>query len=549
MRKLTGQQLAAAVVGGANALNGKKAEIDAMNVFPVPDGDTGINMYLTTLSAAAEADRVRDESADAVAKAAAAGALRGARGNSGVILSQIFRGFAKGLEGVGDATPGDLARAFEAAQETAYKAVMKPKEGTILTIAREAAYKAAELAGRGSDIEEIFDGVINHCEKVLMRTKDMLPALKAADVEDAGGKGFVVVLEGMYNALANYEGVTLEPFRLVDNETVDRPEVYLPMSPGAVPLGYCTELFILVDKDFDSQDELTRFLDEHGDSVVVVADDGLVKIHVHTHNPGKVLEKAISYGPIDNIKIENMRAQADAMTDKITWMDSQKPVGMAYKDTGFVAVASGRGFMDIFTSIGADIVIKGGQSANVSADEFLNAISAVPAKGVILLPNNKNVLLAARQAAALCADKEVYVVPTRNMPQGLSALTAYVHSDNAKDNAAMMEEAIKQVHTGLLTRAVRASKADGMDIAKGDNICIIDGKIALKHKNAAEAARQMAGAMITGDISFVTVYYGEGERQKNAEKLMDYIKTEFPDIECELQNGGQPLYKYIISAE
>jgi len=554
--------LQAAFTAAANALNDNKDLLDAMNVFPVPDGDTGINMYLTALSAATEAEKVAGNSVGAVAKAASAGALRGARGNSGVILSQLFRGFAKALDGLAEAGPHDLARAFAGASETAYRAIMKPKEGTILTVARAIGEKAAQLTeqdtGPEIGIDELFVKIIQHGNVVLGKTKEMLPALKAADVEDAGGKGFLVILNGMYGAITGeHVPVPVSPGIYKDEGSAFRNAVLGHTHISAaqaedIVFGYCTELFITAGENAEQyENELMEFFDTIGDSIVVVSDDNLVKIHVHTNDPGIVLQKALTFGYIDNISIENMRVQqAESAAKGASAEPAPEPVpDVPLKDTGFIAVANGQGFIEFFTSMGADYVIQGGQSMNPSADEFIKALRAVPAKSVIILPNNKNIILAARQAASMCTDKEVFVIPSRSMPQGLAALTGFVHSVNAAENAALMEEMIKNIHSGLLTHAVRDTVIENMSISKGDAICIIDGKIALTHKNTAEAARRMAAALITEDISFVACYYGEGVRQKDAEKLMAYIKKEHPDLECELQNGGQPVYKYIISAE
>ncbi|MCL2406662.1 MAG: DAK2 domain-containing protein [Defluviitaleaceae bacterium] len=564
MYTITGNVLKAAFTAAANALHENKDMLDAMNVFPVPDGDTGINMYLTALSAAqsaqlADAD-VPNPSAGSVAKAAAQGALQGARGNSGVILSQLYRGFARALEGVKIAGPLEFARALSGASETAYKAIMKPKEGTILTVAREIAERAAQLteSDRAPDIalDALFAEIIRQGNKTLAKTKDMLPMLKAANVEDAGGKGYIIILNAMYSAVTGGEYVL--PLYSYDGAGIGTSFTGSNEVEEDIEFAYCTELFVspYVQGNYDF--ELREFLDEIGDSVVVVSDDKVIKIHVHTNDPGIVLQKCAGLGMLDGIDINNMHTQAReakaaraAAFAKNGGSDESETIIDDLKETGFVAVANGNGFFEYFKSLGADEVINGGQSMNPGVETFIKAINAVPAKAVIVLPNNKNVILSARQAAEMCPGKDVYVVPSRSIPQGLAALTRYVHSSSAEENSVMMEEVIQQIHSGLLTRAVRDSVFEGINIHKGDAIGIIDGRIALAHRNASECLRQMTRSLVksNGGISFLTIYYGDGIKERDAERFMAFVNKEFPDIECELAYGGQPVYRYILAAE
>lgn len=568
---LTGRMLRSAIIGAANALNDNKTLIDSMNVFPVPDGDTGTNMYLTALSAAVEVEKL-PETADVgtIAKAASAGALRGARGNSGVILSQLFRGFAKGLEGKAEADGPALADGFARAVETAYKAIMKPKEGTILTVARETADKAQALAldneAKKRGLGPFFKIIIDYGNAFLPKTKEMLPALKAADVEDAGGKGFLVILEGAYAVLNGGRHVTLSHLHQTPRrETADFSKLKAA-SDSEITFGYCTEFFIHTEKDGEQyEDELLKYLDSIGDSVVTVSDGNLIKIHVHTNHPGEVMEKALSYGALDNIKIENMRFQhtemagwqtVEATVPAQTFDQTPAPFDLAYyrmeqsaKGVGFIAVASGAGFCEIFRSLGADYVIEGGQTMNPSAEEFLTAIYAVAANEIIIFPNNKNIIMAAEQAGVMCKEKSVYVVKTRSMPQGLAALMGYVHSENAEANVAIMEETIMHTHCGQLTHAVRNTVIDDINITKGDAIGIIDGDVTLTHKNFGEAAKRLVDKLLIEETSYIAIYYGEGVKPREAEKLMEYVKKRRPDCECEIQNGGQPIYKFILSAE
>jgi DAK2 domain fusion protein YloV len=537
--------LKTAVIAGANALYERKSEIDALNVFPVPDGDTGTNMYLTALSAAIDVEKLpREATVHAVAKAAATGALRGARGNSGVILSQLFRGFAKGFEGMESASCENLASALNAAVETAYKAIMKPKEGTILTVARETAGKVQELHNEGVAPCKLFEQSITYGQDILSRTKEMLPALKAADVVDAGGMGFITIIEAAYEALAGRKPD--QPVLEIADHTERSDEVsgafraLNRFSTDTIEFAYDTEFFIFTDGASEPFEEaFVEYLDTMGDSIVTAAEENYIKVHVHTNRPGAVLEKALTIGALDRVKVENMRFQHEEKTAEAA----------AYKPTGFIAVAGGEGFKEIFRSLGADYVIEGGQTMNPSSEDFLNAIYCVPAKEIVVLPNNKNVILAARQAGELCKEKTIYVIPTRSMPQGLTALMSYIHDEGTAENAANMEDAINNIHTAHITTAVRSTVIDGISVTKGDAIGIVDGEVTLSHKNMNEAARRTAEKLITDDTSFVTIYYGEDAKPKDADKLMEYIKKRYPACEVEVQSGGQPVYRYILSAE
>ncbi|MDR1914359.1 MAG: DAK2 domain-containing protein [Clostridiales bacterium] len=555
-----GNLLKKMIIAGSNALNQRRAEIDAMNVFPVPDGDTGINMSMTVLAAAREASKLNTPNIYDVAKAASSGSLRGARGNSGVILSQLFRGFAKGLEEIDVATAYDLANAAQKAMETAYKAVMKPKEGTILTIAKALSEQAAKSAEISDDIETFVQRCVKHANNVLERTPQMLMELKQAGVVDAGGKGLLVVLEGALRGM-NRPMENLLEIGQGDQKSGDSTSFAPAASNGSlaaaaaasgdIKFGYCTEFFILSNKITQkTEDSLKEYLETVGDSIVVVADEDIIKIHVHTNHPGRVLERALTVGALSNLKIENMREQH---TTLINFSDQNETIAeQPPKDVGFVTIAVGEGLKELFINSGADEVIMGGQTMNPSTDDILNSINKVNAKTVFVLPNNKNIVLAAQQAAKLCNDKEVIVIPTKSIPQGLSCIISYSDTFSLDENTETMKEAMEQTHSGQITFAVRDTiTPNGVEISKDDYICMLDGDIVLSGKDLQQAAKDLIAAMANNTENgpdIISVYYGADATEDMAGELARYAADNY-GCDVEVLYGGQPLYFYIISQE
>lgn len=540
---IDGNVLRKMIICGANELTRNSRAIDAMNVFPVPDGDTGTNMSYTVQAAAREAHKNKSPNVHDVAKAASNGSLRGARGNSGVILSQLFRGFAKGLEGKTVATAENLADALAQSMETAYKAVMKPKEGTILTIARAISEQAYESSYDNEDIETGLKSILRHANTVLNKTPSMLKELKQAGVVDAGGMGLIMIYKGALQGLT----MTGEP---VPEETPAATEGTL--SPAGlidadIRFAYCTEFLIdcnpPTEAEHDVESVLQHYLPTIGDSIVVVADENVVKIHVHTNHPGKALEKALQFGMLSNIKIENMKLQHTSLLEFSVTSKPPKPIG-------FVAVVAGQGLSDLFKGLGVDKVIEGGQTMNPSAEDIAKAIEDVAAEHVFILPNNKNIVLTAKQAAELApSGKTVHVVPTRSVPQGVSCMVNYVDSLTVEENLREMNNALDMVHSGYITTAVRNTVLDGHEIAEGDILCLYDGDIALVCKELQQAAREMADHMLGFGGDVVSVYYGQDVTAEMAAEIGDYISERYPDSEVELYDGKQPLYNYILSVE
>jgi len=541
---IDGRILVNMVVGGANEVTENTASLNALNVFPVPDGDTGTNMGHTVRAAAKEALANASPNIADVAKAASNGALRGARGNSGVILSQLFRGFSRGLEGKAVATNEDLAEAFSKSSELAYKAVMKPKEGTMLTIGRAVAEAAHEISFDEENIEECFRFIIEKADLMLSRTPSMLPALKQAGVVDSGGMGIVCFVKGMLKGLTAKEELTLVEQASEVAEGV--PGAFI--DPADIKFAYCTEFLIelcphtVKGHSQNAEEVLRSYLPTIGDSVVVIEDAGLVKVHVHTNNPGKALEKALMFGMLLNIKIDNMKAQN---TELVTDFSSSRPP----KPLGIVSVAAGAGLVTLFGELGADFVIEGGQSMNPSAEDIARAIERVNADAVIVLPNNKNITLTAEQAGKLVPTKKVYVVPTKSVPQGVSCMLAYDVDLAAEENADGMKEAMEAVSTGQITQAVRSTVIDDMEITEGDFLCIYNGDIKLAEKDLMSAARSLLDFMLKDGGDIVSIYYGEGAAGEAADELAEYVGENHPRIEVETYDGGQPLYGFIISVE
>ena len=547
-----------AFVAGALNLDKNKEYINELNVFPVPDGDTGTNMTLTILSAKREVEAVSDSDMSGIARAMSTGSLRGARGNSGVILSQLLRGFSKKIADEKELDVHVIADAFQKAVETAYKAVMKPKEGTILTVAKGVATKARECADADVSLEQFCEDVIAHGNEVLDRTPEMLPVLKEAGVVDSGGKGLMVVLQGAVDALTG---------KVVVDETMTAPVVKKTVtgassndiSTADIKFGYCTEFIINLEKPFDEdeEDKLKAYLESIGDSIVCVAFDGIVKIHVHTNHPGQAFEKGLTYGYLSNMKVDNMRLEHNErlMTsadkeeaekqEEIRRKKQEKPS----KECGFIAVSMGDGLRDLFVELGVDYVIEGGQTMNPSTEDMLNAIDKVNAKNVFIFPNNKNVVLAANQAADLCEDKNIIVMATANAPQGISAMIAYDSTISLEDNKTNMLEAIENVKSGQVTYAVRDTSIDGKTIKQGDIMGLSDKGLLAVGSDIADVAFDVISECYDEDKEIISIYYGSDVTKEDAEKLSERVSEEFPDCDVSLYFGGQPIYYYIVSVE
>ena len=530
-------------LSGAKNLEAKKEWINELNVFPVPDGDTGTNMTLTIMSAASEVGALTDPDMESLAKAISSGSLRGARGNSGVILSQLLRGFTRGVRKLTDLDAPAIAAAMERGVETAYKAVMKPKEGTILTVARAAADRAAELADAAEDLDAFFDGIFQHAEETLARTPEMLPVLKEAGVVDSGGQGLLEVFRG---AIDGYHGKEVDYSQF---ETV-APKItkISPQAEADIKFGYCTEFIILLEKPLP-QDEIDRFrefLDSIGDSIVLVADDEIVKVHVHTNHPGQAFERALTYGQLSRMKIDNMREehQEKLIKDAEKLAKEQAENKEPPKDHGFISVSVGEGLSQIFRELGVDYLIEGGQTMNPSTEDMLNAIEKVNAKTIYIFPNNKNIILAANQARDLTEDKEIIVVPTKTIPQGISAMISFVPEKGGEENLASMTDAISRVKTGQITYAVRDTRIDDKEIHEGDIMGIGDAGILAVGRDRLQVAE-----MVDEESEIISVYYGEDVSEEDAEALSDSLTEKYPECEVELNQGGQPIYYYLISVE
>lgn len=550
-------------LAGAANLESKKEWINELNVFPVPDGDTGTNMSMTILSAAKEVEALVNPDMKSVAKAVSSGSLRGARGNSGVILSQLFRGFAKVIAEYDAITVPVMARAMEKATETAYKAVMKPKEGTILTVARAAAQKGMELSETETDLVIFIEAVIKEADRALSRTPDMLPVLKQAGVVDSGGQGLVEVMRGALMALQGKE-ITFtamsasgaSPKTAGENSYIDA------QANQEIKFAYCTQFLIMTEKPFSErrEREFKSYLEEIGDSIVVVADDEIVKVHVHTNDPGLAMQRALTYGSLTTIIIENMKLERDekisAMKEKeMQSIDSpavteqEEKTAEPPKEMGFVAVSIGEGLNEIFKGLGADYIIEGGQTMNPSTEDVLQAISHVNAKNVFILPNNKNIILAANQAASLCEDKNIIVIPTKTIPQGITALINFIPDQTPEENEAHMNGEISLIKTGQVTYAIRDTEIDDKQIHEGDYMGIGDSAILAVGGDIKAVTMDMLEQMIDEDSALVSIYYGADGNEEQAEKFSNLILAKHPDLEVEINEGGQPIYYYIVSVE
>lgn len=538
-------------LSGAKNLEAKKEWINELNVFPVPDGDTGTNMTLTIMSAASEVNALSDPDMKSLAKAVSSGSLRGARGNSGVILSQLLRGFTKVIEKCDEIDAPTFARAFERAVETAYKAVMKPKEGTILTVAKGVSDKAAEIAEDSESLESFFTDVIAEAERVLARTPELLPVLKEAGVVDSGGQGLVEVLKGAFDGYLGKE-IDLNFEKPAARVTGTKP---VSAEESNIKFGYCTEFIIMLEKEFTEKDEeeFKDYLMSIGDSLVVVADDDIVKVHVHTNDPGEAIQKALTYGQLSNMKIDNMRLEHhEKVIKEAEKMAAQQAAQRAVKpekEVGFITVSAGDGMGEIFKELGADYLIQGGQTMNPSTEDMLKAIDEVNAKNIFIFPNNKNIILAANQARDLTEDKNIVVIPAKTIPQGISAMIAYVPEKTVEENTAEMMEAIENVKTGQVTYAVRDTRIDDQDIHEGDIMGIGDKGILAVGQDIQDVAVEMTGKMTDEDSELISIYYGAEVTEADAEEVSSRLEELYPDYDIEINYGGQPIYYYVISVE
>ena len=541
-------------LAGAKNLESKKEWINELNVFPVPDGDTGTNMTMTIMAAAKEVSALSgSEDMESVCKAISSGSLRGARGNSGVILSQLFRGFTKGIRDYEEIGVPVFADAFERAVETAYKAVMKPKEGTILTVAKGVADKAKELAEEGTeDLDAFFDEVIKQGDYVLSQTPEMLPVLKQAGVVDSGGQGLMQVLKGAYDGFLGKElDLTIEDVKPVASAMSMNREAQEQID---IKFGYCTEFIILLSKTFNIKHEMDfkAYLESIGDSIVVVADDDVVKVHVHTNDPGLAIQKALKYGALSNMKIDNMRLEHQEKLFKMSEKENagnESQTEQERKEVGFIAVSVGDGINEIFKGLGVDHIIEGGQTMNPSTEDMLNAIEKVNADTIYILPNNKNIILAANQAQSLVEDKKIMVIPTKTVPQGITAVINYVQDLSAEENADSMKEEIGNVKTGQVTYAVRDTMIDDKEIRQGDFMGIGDSGILSVGTDMEEVTLKMVEEMTDEDSELISIYYGSEVDETQAEQLANKVQEKNPGCDVELQYGGQPIYYYIVSVE
>ncbi len=538
-------------LSGAYNLESKKEWINELNVFPVPDGDTGTNMTMTIMSAAKAVSDLEACDMKSVSKAISSGSLRGARGNSGVILSQLLRGFTKVVAAHDEVDVPVLKEAFEKAVETAYKAVMKPKEGTILTVARGAADKAVEIAETTDDIVAFSEAVIAEAEAVLAQTPEMLPVLKQAGVVDSGGQGLVEVLKGAYDALMGKE---IDYSALTSDNASQPAKVAAPVDEAEIKFGYCTEFFIKLEaplKEYQVK-EYKAFLESIGDSIAVIADEDAVKTHVHTNDPGLALQEALKHGQLSGVKIDNMREEHEERLFKAQELKEAETVSVPTepaKDMGFVSIATGDGLTAIFNELGCDAMIAGGQTMNPSTDDILSAVEQVNAKTIFVLPNNKNIILAANQAAAICEDKKIVVIPTKTIPQGITALISFDPDASVEDNEANMTAEISNVKTGQVTYAVRDTMIDDKEIKKDDFMGMGDSGLLSVNADISVAFLEMIDAMVDEDSSVVSIYWGEGADQDKAEALGTAIEEKYPDLEVEISEGGQAVYSYICSVE
>ena len=538
-------------LAGAANLEAKKEFINELNVFPVPDGDTGTNMTLTILSAAKEVKALENPDMVAIAKAISSGSLRGARGNSGVILSQLLRGFTKEIREHKEIDTITLAKACERATATAYKAVMKPKEGTILTVAKGASQKAAELAETTEDLDTFISEVINYAQEVLEKTPEMLPVLKEAGVVDSGGQGLLEVMRGAYDAFQGKE---------IDYSAIEASAGTKMVKPSEqaeteIKFGYCTEFIIMLEKEFTAKDEteFKAYLESIGDSIVCVADDDIVKIHGHTNDPVLAIQRALTYGQLSRMKIDNMREEHQERlikdAEKLAAQQAEAKKAEPRKEVGFIAVSIGEGMNEIFRELGADYIIEGGQTMNPSTEDMLNAIDQVNAEHIFILPNNKNIILAANQAQTLTEDKDIIVVPSKTVPQGITAIINYMPDADAQTNLEAMIEGIGNVKTGQVTYAVRDTHIDDKEIHEGDIMGIGDSGILAVGQSVEETTKEMLAQLVDEDTELISLYYGQDVQEESAENFAQEIEDLYPDVDVDVHSGGQPIYYYVLSVE
>lgn len=538
-------------LAGAANLEAKKEFINELNVFPVPDGDTGTNMTLTIMSAAKEVTSLSGPNMQSLSKAISSGSLRGARGNSGVILSQLLRGFTKEIREYKEIDVQILAKACDRARATAYKAVMKPKEGTILTVAKGIAQKAAELAETTADLEIFIPEVIKHAEYVLSKTPEMLPVLKEAGVVDSGGQGLLEVLNGAYDAFLGKE-IDYSALETASGTTIVRPGAE---ASADIKFGYCTEFIVMTEKEFSEKDEMDfkAYLESIGDSIVCVADEDIVKIHVHTNDPGLAIQKALTYGQLSRMKIDNMREEHQEKlirdSEKLAAKQQAKKIEGPRKEVGFIAVSIGDGMNDIFKELGVDYIIEGGQTMNPSTEDMLTAIDSVNADHIFIFPNNKNIILAANQAQSLTKDKDILVIPTKTVPQGITAVINYMPEADIDTNETNMNEEIQNVKTGQVTYAVRDTHIDDKEIHEGDIMGIGDEGILSVGQSVEAVTKEMLSLQVDDDTELISLYYGKDVLEEDAMRFAQEIEELYPDADVDAHFGGQPIYYYVLSVE
>ena len=550
-KTINAEMLAKMFLAGAGNIEAKKEYINELNVFPVPDGDTGTNMSLTIMAAAKEVSAIEKLDMTTLAKAISSGSLRGARGNSGVILSQLFRGFTKAIKEHKEIDVTTLAAACVKAKETAYKAVMKPKEGTILTVARGIAEKAEELSWETEDLEEFIPQVLAHAEEVLQKTPEMLPVLKEAGVVDSGGQGLLEVLKGAYDA---FLGKEIDYKAIAPSKGAGVTKISAETNAD-IKFGYCTEFIILTEKEFTEDDErgFKAYLESIGDSIVCVADDEIVKVHVHTNDPGLAIQKALTFGQLSRMKIDNMREEHEEKlirdAEKLAAEEAAKKQEEPRKEMGFIAVSIGEGMNEIFKELGVDYIIEGGQTMNPSTEDMLAAIDAVHAEHIFILPNNKNIVMAANQARDLTEDKDIIVIPTKTVPQGITAVINFMPDADAKANEETMLEEIKNVKTGQVTYAVRDTKIDEKEIHEGDIMGIGDKGILSVGTEVEATAKDMLAQLVDEDSELISIYYGQDVSEEDAETFSEEVAELYPDADIDMHFGGQPIYYYVLAVE
>ena len=550
---IDGKMLQKMFLAGAKNIEAKKEYINELNVFPVPDGDTGTNMTLTIMAAAKEVGAIENPTIENLSKAISSGSLRGARGNSGVILSQLFRGFTKEIADKKEITVPIVAQSFERAVETAYNAVMKPKEGTILTVAKGGATKALILAEETDDLVYFLGEVLEYMQEVLNQTPEMLPVLKEAGVVDSGGEGLVTILRGAYDALLGKE-IDLSNMPVSTGSSAASKVSSSDVSTADIKFGYCTEFIVMLEKEYTMKTELAfkAYLESLGDSIVVVSDDGIVKVHVHTNDPGLAIQRALTYGSLTNMKIDNMREEHNEKVIKEAEKAAEKVSAMPQaprKEVGFISVSIGEGINEIFTGLGVDYLIEGGQTMNPSTEDMLDAIAKVNADTIFILPNNKNIILAAEQAKNLTEDKKIIVIPSKTIPQGITAVINYVFDKSPEENAEHMTAEMKNVKTGQVTYAVRDTSIDGKTITTGDIMGIGDSGILSVGKEVAATTMELVDELIDEDSELISLYYGEEISEDTANEFADAIMEKYPDVDVEAHFGGQPIYYYVLSVE